>query len=81
HERAQAYRAVLTENGLPVIEPLLGSWSEAWGHDAVAKLFDGNGEKPDAVFCGNDQIARGVIDALRERGLGVPSDVGVIGFD
>ncbi|RUW96398.1 LacI family transcriptional regulator [Mesorhizobium sp. M8A.F.Ca.ET.059.01.1.1] len=81
HERAQAYRAVLTENGLPVIEPLLGSWSEAWGHDAVAKLFDGNGEKPDAVFCGNDQIARGVIDALRERGLGVPNDVGVIGFD
>ncbi|TPK39101.1 LacI family transcriptional regulator [Mesorhizobium sp. B2-5-4] len=81
HERAQAYRAVLTENDLPMIEPLLGSWSEAWGHDAVAKLFDGNGEKPDAVFCGNDQIARGVIDALRERGLGVPNDVGVIGFD
>ncbi|WP_027146263.1 LacI family DNA-binding transcriptional regulator [Mesorhizobium sp. WSM3626] len=81
HERAQAYRAVLTENGLPVIEPLLGSWSEAWGHEAVARLFDGGGKKPDAVFCGNDQIARGVIDALRERGLGVPNDVGVIGFD
>ncbi|MEI9412400.1 LacI family DNA-binding transcriptional regulator [Mesorhizobium salmacidum] len=81
HERAQAYRAVLTENGLPVIEPLLGSWSEAWGHEAVARLFDGRGKKPDAVFCGNDQIARGVIDALRERGLGVPNDVGVIGFD
>ncbi|UCI21834.1 LacI family transcriptional regulator [Mesorhizobium sp. B2-1-8] len=81
HERAQAYRAALTENGLPAIEPLLGAWSEAWGHEAVAKLFDTNGEKPDAVFCGNDQIARGVIDALRERGLGVPNDVGVIGFD
>ncbi|TJW58036.1 MAG: LacI family transcriptional regulator, partial [Mesorhizobium sp.] len=36
---------------------------------------------PDAVFCGNDQIARGVIDALRERGIRVPEDVGVIGFD
>ncbi|TPI29776.1 LacI family transcriptional regulator [Mesorhizobium sp. B3-2-1] len=81
HERAQAYSAALTENGLPAIEPLLGAWSEAWGHEAVAKLFDTNGEKPDAVFCGNDQIARGVIDALRERGLGVPNDVGVIGFD
>ncbi|RUU45135.1 LacI family transcriptional regulator, partial [Mesorhizobium sp. M6A.T.Ce.TU.002.03.1.1] len=86
HARAQAYRDVLTEKGLPVMEPLLGSWSEAWGHEAVKKLFDGQlskgrGEKPDAVFCGNDQIARGVIDALRERGLDVPDDVGVIGFD
>ncbi|TIP77870.1 MAG: LacI family transcriptional regulator, partial [Mesorhizobium sp.] len=87
HARAQAYRDVLTEKGLPVMEPLLGSWSEAWGHEAVKKLFDGpklfngKGEKPDAVFCGNDQIARGVIDALRERGLDVPDDVGVIGFD
>ncbi|MER8728889.1 LacI family transcriptional regulator [Mesorhizobium sp. M1227] len=84
HARAEAYRAVLAENGLPVMEPLLGPWSEAWGHEAVKTLFDGkgrDGEKPDAVFCGNDQIARGVIDALRERGIGVPDEVGVIGFD
>ncbi|MER8487840.1 LacI family transcriptional regulator [Mesorhizobium australicum] len=81
HERAQAYRAALIENGLPMSEPLLGAWSEAWGHEAVTILFDDGGEKPDAVFCGNDQIARGVIDALRERGLSVPGDVGVIGFD
>ncbi|ANT51358.1 LacI family DNA-binding transcriptional regulator [Mesorhizobium amorphae] len=84
HERARAYREVLAEHGLPVAEPLLGAWSEAWGHEAVGKLFDrraGRAEAPDAVFCGNDQIARGVIDALRERGIGVPDDVGVIGFD
>ncbi|MER8846269.1 MULTISPECIES: LacI family DNA-binding transcriptional regulator [Mesorhizobium] len=81
HERAQAYRAALIENGLPMSEPLLGAWSEAWGHEAVTILFDDGGEKPDAVFCGNDQIARGIIDALRERGLSVPGDVGVIGFD
>jgi len=66
-----------------VSAPLLGAWSEAWGHDAVAKLFGKAGREgwPDAIFCGNDQIARGVIDALRERGIGVPEDVGVIGFD
>ncbi|AZO70095.1 MULTISPECIES: LacI family DNA-binding transcriptional regulator [unclassified Mesorhizobium] len=83
HARAEAYRDVLAENGLPVGEPLLGAWSEAWGHEAVAKLFAKAGREgwPDAVFCGNDQIARGVIDALRERGIGVPEDVGVIGFD
>ncbi|TIV52863.1 MAG: LacI family transcriptional regulator, partial [Mesorhizobium sp.] len=37
HARAQAYRDVLAENGLSVAEPLLGAWSEAWGHEAVAK--------------------------------------------
>ena len=82
HARAQAYRDVLAEHGLPAIEPLLGAWSEGWGHQAVAKLFGVKaGQRPDAVFCGNDQIARGVIDALRERGIRVPHDVGVIGFD
>ncbi|RWC13101.1 MAG: LacI family transcriptional regulator [Mesorhizobium sp.] len=83
HERARAYREVLAEHGLPAAEPLLGAWSEGWGHEAVAKLFDsrGRGETPDAVFCGNDQIARGVIDALRERGIRLPEDVGVVGFD
>ena len=36
---------------------------------------------PDAVFCGNDQIARGMADALRERGIAVPADVAIVGFD
>jgi len=81
HQRAGAYRAVLTERGMTPPQVLTGAWSEGWGHQAVAQLFDAPGEKPDAVFCGNDQIARGVVDALRERGLRVPEDVGVIGFD
>jgi LacI family transcriptional regulator len=81
HLRARAYRDMLARLGLPALEPLLGTWSEAWGHEAVRRLFDGAAETPDAVFCGNDQIARGVIDALRERGVRVPGEVGVIGFD
>ncbi|MBB3387620.1 LacI family transcriptional regulator [Rhizobium sp. BK275] len=76
-ERADAYRKVAGEER-PV---LFGAWSESWGHEAVARMWSGNGEKPDGIFCGNDQIARGVIDALRERGIGVPQDVSVVGFD
>ena len=57
---------------------MVGTWSEAWGYEAVAQLFGQNARKPDAVFCGNDQIARGVVDALRERGIGVPDDVAVV---
>ena len=37
--------------------------------------------KIDAIFCGSDQIARGAVDALRERGVRVPDDIAVVGFD
>lgn len=76
-ERSQAFR---THAGVDA-EVLCGVWQEAWGHEAVAQLWRRDGAKPDGIFCGNDQIARGVIDALRERGLRVPEDVSVIGFD
>ena len=81
-ERGETYREVLAAASLPVPAPgvLMGSWSEAWGHEAVARLWDA-GDTPDGIFCGNDQIARGVIDALRERGVSVPGDVSVVGFD
>jgi LacI family transcriptional regulator len=60
---------------------LNGPWSEIWGRDAVAELFSGSGPKPDALFCDNDQLARGASDALRERGIAVPGDVAIVGFD
>lgn len=81
--RHRGYLAGAREAGL-AYEPahyLSGAWSEAWGRDAVAKLFDGQKSPPDGIFCGNDQIARGVVDALRERGIAVPSEVAVVGFD
>jgi LacI family transcriptional regulator len=75
-ERAKAYRAVVGGEGVV----LYGAWSEHWGHEAVEQLWSQD-ETPDAIFCGNDQIARGVVDALRERGVKVPEDVSVVGFD
>ncbi|OWV96471.1 LacI family DNA-binding transcriptional regulator [Rhizobium sp. R693] len=76
-ERADAYREVIGGEGLV----RFGHWAESWGHEAVAEIWNGEGEKPDAIFCGNDQIARGAVDALRERGIRVPEDVSVVGFD
>ena len=73
---------MLAEPGCAEAPVLLGAWSEAWGHEAVAELSTARrGAQPDGVFCGNDQIARGVVDALRERGIGVPATSRVIGFD
>lgn len=59
---------------------LSGTWSEQWGREATARLFGGPGQ-PDAVFCGNDQIARGVAEGLRDRGVSVPRQVAIVGFD
>jgi LacI family transcriptional regulator len=39
------------------------------------------GERVDGVFCGSDQIARGLTDGLREAGVQVPDEVSVVGFD
>jgi LacI family transcriptional regulator len=75
-DRAAAFRSVAGATA-PVLH---GSWSEAWGHAAVARIW-GGAARPDGIVCGNDQIARGVVDALREIGVDVPGEVSVIGFD
>src|SRR5947209_6694831 len=81
--RRDGYRKALVEAGLSPSEDdyLPGVWSEGWGREAVATLFNPRRARPDAIFCGNDQIARGIADALRERGVGVPDAVSLVGFD
>jgi LacI family transcriptional regulator len=80
--RHNGYRKALATAGLAEGGGFLsGVWSEAWGRDAVAQLFQRGRAAPDAIFCGNDQIARGAADALRERGINVPSSVAIVGFD
>ena len=81
--RRDGYRAALRAAG--VDEPagyfLAGSWSETWGREALDRLFDSRRAPPDGIFCGNDQIARGIIDGLRERAIAVPDAVSIVGFD
>lgn len=80
-ERAQGAAAALADAGLPLIgEVFYGAWSEGWGRAAAAMLLERHPEI-DAVFCGSDLVARGVIDTLRDRGRDIPSDIAVIGFD
>jgi LacI family transcriptional regulator len=81
--RRAGFQAMLARAGLAAdaARILSGDWSEAWGRAALEPLFESKRRAPDAIFCGNDQIARGVVDGLRERGMGVPGDVAVVGFD
>jgi LacI family transcriptional regulator len=86
--RAEVAQSTLAEAGLALVAPpMFGEWSEAWGRHAVGMLLgrsegQGGGDGDfDAVFCGSDQIARGVADALRAAGRTVPADVALVGFD
>jgi len=80
--RRKGYDKALAAAGLADRESFAaGEWSEAWGREAVGRLLKTKRGRPDAIFCGNDQIARGAADALRESGVDVPADVALIGFD
>lgn len=81
HRVAGCTRA-LAEAGLEPVsgEALYGEWTEQWGRDAVAVLL-ARGPHLDGVFCANDQIARGVLDGLRDAGRRVPEEIGVVGMD
>jgi LacI family transcriptional regulator len=59
---------------------LYGEWTEHWGREA-AKIIMRDTPDVDGLFCGNDQIARGASETLRQLGRSVPSDVAVVGFD
>ncbi|HVN53445.1 MAG TPA: LacI family DNA-binding transcriptional regulator [Anaerolineaceae bacterium] len=74
----QAYR----ERGMAINQNLIaeGSFTEASGYACMRHILE-SGEKIDAVFAASDMMAMGALRALRERGLCVPDDVGLVGFD
>jgi LacI family transcriptional regulator len=81
-DRAAGTLAALADAGEPLVldQPMWGEWSERWGREAATVLMR-SGVAFDGVFCGSDQIARGVADALREAGRRVPEEVGLVGVD
>jgi LacI family transcriptional regulator len=77
--RARGFTAALAEHGAePCGDIVYGEWTEHWGREAAGQLL---ASRPDAIFCGSDQIARGVADTLRAVGRRVPDDVALVGFD
>lgn len=81
-ERIDGATARLAEAGLTPVggEAFSGSWTEPWGRAAMRSILTQYPEV-DGVLCGNDQIARGALDTLRDEGRRVPDDVSVVGHD
>ncbi|MFI7034517.1 GH1 family beta-glucosidase [Microbispora rosea] len=80
-DRLAGHLATLHEDGLRPMVALAGLDSES-GAAAARELLSGGQTRPlvDAVFATSDELAIGVMEAARERGLGVPEDLAVVGF-
>jgi len=81
-DRLAAYRSALNDAGI-LFDPGLvqrGEYEQAEGYLAANALLD-LPEPPTAIFCANDVSAFGAYEAVRNRGLHIPQDISIIGFD
>lgn len=77
--RAQGWRQALDEVGRWAPPALSGDWTPAAGYQAGLQLAED--PRATAVFAANDQMALGLLAALHGRGIRVPDDLSVVGFD
>jgi DNA-binding LacI/PurR family transcriptional regulator len=82
HMRIAGYQAALHDYGVPY-DPALVVWGDFahGGGEYGASHFLTLDDPPTAIFACNDQMAFGTIRTLRRRGVRVPEDISVIGFD
>jgi len=81
-ERLGGYTKALEDAGMLINLELIfeGEYKAQWGIDGTNELLSSKVEF-DAIFCGNDLIAVNAIRTLKEKGIRVPNDVGVLGYD
>jgi len=79
-DRKQGYLDGLKKSGLAIDQSLIyeGDFLEQSGYEGGLALIK---HAPDAIFAASDRMALGVIRALTQRGLSVPEDISVVGFD
>jgi LacI family transcriptional regulator len=81
-ERSSGALKALKDAELPMVgqNPFFGAWSEEWGYQA-AHIVLRTCDSVNGIFCGSDQIARGVVDGVQSLGRRVPEDIAVVGID
>jgi DNA-binding LacI/PurR family transcriptional regulator len=82
-QRTQGYEAALGELGIPLDESLLIScdqWTPGSAAESLMHYLDSN-PLPEALFCFTDSLAIGALNALWKKGVRVPDEIAVAGFD
>jgi LacI family transcriptional regulator len=81
-DRLTGYRLALEAAGIAYDETLVryGEFTAHSGQAAMESLLEVE-PRPTAVFVASDVVALGALQAIRQRGLGVPDDIAVVGFD
>ncbi|MET0234391.1 MAG: LacI family DNA-binding transcriptional regulator [Kibdelosporangium sp.] len=77
--RLAAYQRAINDESRE--RTLLGDFTIDWGRAGAKQLLAQPIGLPDAIICGNDMIALGVLQVLLDAGLNVPDDVAVTGYD
>ena len=80
HNRYQAYRYSLEENGIEYKLYIDTSLDYNGGYSAGKKVLDSK-ERPTALLCANDWLAAGTIAFLKEAEVKLPSEMSIVGFD
>ena len=79
-DRKKGYENSIKKHGFSINKQLIteGNFTEESGYQGMKKLLPAN---PDAIFAASDQMALGAIRAIKEKGLNIPNDISMIGFD
>lgn len=88
--RMQGYKEALIENGLAIDDEILiicdarvgeHGFNEASGYKAMQRMLNLGKKMPGAIFVASDVQALGVMRAAKERGIKIPDDLAIVGFD
>lgn len=80
-DRLEGYKRALSDNGIDYNENLVvvGRYSSEFGYETMKNMV--LDKEITAIFCGNDLIAIGAMNALKEKHISIPEDISIVGFD
>ena len=80
-ERTDGLRDGLAARGISPVTAVPGEFTRDGGYEAMTEMLDRHGSELDCVVAVNDVMAVGAMAACRDRGLSLPADLGLAGFD
>lgn len=82
-ERLTVFLSKMEEYNIPLRDQLIlpGDFTKATGYEAIMKMSNHEIQEFDAIIASNDEMAWGVQDALYEKGIKIPGDIALTGFD